>query len=315
MTTSSKPAAASEMAPIKIDLSAPIYGSDGTGIVPNNANERVEAAEELLDALKNAFLRQLSKAGPQGDTMRARFGTGEYEFVGQMPVGYTHARKDPDGRRDIRIYGHPSGKSYNSVAKFMLHVVFLLNLKVNRSPRSSLAAPAPVLTSKGNVRRLKNKLYTLTPNSDEWNNTFNELMDAENPQTKSEEEDEDDDVIEAPSEDEDDDEVIKPKSKGKQASKIKAPKNIEAPIKVDPLHPATNMGSSENPVGANHLAPFDAFKRTKYLSKFNKDTLANYNNVVCGWSRLTRYKKDWAAKLVLREKKALKQGAKSDHHA
>ncbi|KAG9750042.1 hypothetical protein KCU73_g6677, partial [Aureobasidium melanogenum] len=243
----------------------------------------VEAAEELLDALKNAFLRQLSKAGPQGDTMRARFGTGEYEFVGQMPVGYTHARKDPDGRRDIRIYGHPSGKSYNSVAKFMLHVVFLLNLKVNRSPRSSLAAPAPLLTSKGN--------------------------------TKSEEEDEDDDVIEAPSKDEDDDEVIKPKSKGKQASKIKAPKNIEAPIKVDPLHPAADMGSSENPVGANHLAPFDAFERTKYLSKFNKDTLANYNNVVRGWSRLTRYKKDWAAELVLREKKALKQGAKSDHHA
>jgi hypothetical protein len=184
------------------------------------------------------------------------------------------------------------------------------------------------------VRRLKNKLYTLTLNSDEWNNTFNELMDAENPQTKSEEEDEDDDVIEAPSEDEDDDEVIKPESKGKQAvslmleetsslmlmvacmkSKIKAPKNIEAPIKVDPLHPAADMGSSENPVGANHLAPFDAFERTKYLSKFNKDTLANYNNVVRGWSRLTRYKKDWAAELVLREKKALKQGAKSDHHA
>ncbi|KAH0146576.1 hypothetical protein KCU67_g12183, partial [Aureobasidium melanogenum] len=255
---------------------------------------------------KNAFLRQLSKAGPQGDTMRARFGTGEYEFVGQMPVGYTHARKDPDGRRDIRIYGHPSGKSYNSVAKFMLHVVFLLNLKVNRCDTSVIARSA---------RPPVDKLYTLTPNSDEWNNTFNELMDAENPQTKSEEEDEDDDVIEAPSEDEDDDEVIKPKSKGKQASKIKAPKNIEAPIKVDPLHPAADMGSSENPVGANHLAPFDAFERTKYLSKFNKDTLANYNNVVRGWSRLTRYKKDWAAELVLREKKALKQDAKSDHHA
>ncbi|KAG9649614.1 hypothetical protein KCU95_g5680, partial [Aureobasidium melanogenum] len=120
------------MAPIKIDLSAPIYGSDGTGIVPNEPDERVEAADDFLVHVKNAFHRQLRKAGPQGDAMRARFGTGEYEFVGQMPVGYTHARKDPDGRRDIRIYGHPSGRSYNSAAKFMLHVVFLLDLKVNR---------------------------------------------------------------------------------------------------------------------------------------------------------------------------------------
>ncbi|KAG9912497.1 hypothetical protein KCU94_g46, partial [Aureobasidium melanogenum] len=115
-----------------IDLSAPIYGSDGTGIVPNEPDERVEAADDFLVHVKNAFHRQLRKAGPQGDAMRARFGTGEYEFVGQMPVGYTHARKDPDGRRDIRIYGHPSGRSYNSAAKFMLHVVFLLDLKVNR---------------------------------------------------------------------------------------------------------------------------------------------------------------------------------------
>ncbi|KAG9575607.1 hypothetical protein KCU97_g14113, partial [Aureobasidium melanogenum] len=118
------------MSPIKINLSAPIYGSDGTGIVPNNADEKVEPAGELLDALKNAFFRQLRKAGPQGDAMRASFGTGKYEFVGQMPVGYTHVRFLANGRNDIRIYGHPSGKFYNSAAKFMLHVVFLLNLKV-----------------------------------------------------------------------------------------------------------------------------------------------------------------------------------------
>ncbi|KAH0269810.1 hypothetical protein KCU91_g8451, partial [Aureobasidium melanogenum] len=120
------------MATIKINLSAPIYGSDGTGIVPNNADERVEADDDLLVAIQSAFRRRLRKAGPEGDTMRASFGTGLYEFVGQMPVGYTHVRFIAKGRNDIRIYGHPSGKFYNSAAKFMLHVVFLLNLKFNR---------------------------------------------------------------------------------------------------------------------------------------------------------------------------------------
>ncbi|CAD0085647.1 unnamed protein product, partial [Aureobasidium mustum] len=120
------------MSAIKINLSAPIYGSDGTGIVPNEPGERAEAADEFLVALKNAFRRQLRKAGPQGDAMRAMFGTDDYEFVGgQMPVGYTHVRKDPNGRRDIRIYGHPSGRFYNSAAKFLPHVVFLLTLSVD----------------------------------------------------------------------------------------------------------------------------------------------------------------------------------------
>ncbi|KAH0363427.1 hypothetical protein KCU65_g7411, partial [Aureobasidium melanogenum] len=123
------------MAAIKINLSAPIYGSDGTGVVPNNADERVEPASELLLIVQQAFRRKLREAGPESDAMRASFDAGEYgsvEFVGQMPVGYTHVRFDPDGRRDIRIYGHPSGKFFNSAAKFVPHVVFLLTLKVGR---------------------------------------------------------------------------------------------------------------------------------------------------------------------------------------
>lgn len=71
---STKPATADEMAAIKINLSAPIYGSDGTGVVPNNTNERVEAPDDLLVAIKRAFLRELREAGPRGDAMRAMFG-------------------------------------------------------------------------------------------------------------------------------------------------------------------------------------------------------------------------------------------------
>ncbi|KAG9950660.1 hypothetical protein KCU85_g3431, partial [Aureobasidium melanogenum] len=122
------------MATTKINLSAPIYGSDGTGIVPNNADERVEPAGELLSVVQQAFRRQLRKAGQQGDAMRVMFDIGEYgsvEFVGQMPVGYTHIRYVRNGRNDIRIYGHPSGKFFDSAAKFVPHVVFLLRLKVD----------------------------------------------------------------------------------------------------------------------------------------------------------------------------------------
>lgn len=140
------------MATIKINLSAPIYGSDGTSIVPNKPDERVEPAGELLLAVQRAFRRQLREAGPEGDAMRASFGkrltpllfpscvsstndhnlgTGLYEFVGEMPVGYTHVRFVRNGRNDIRIYGHPSGEYFNSAAKFVPHVVFLLTLKVD----------------------------------------------------------------------------------------------------------------------------------------------------------------------------------------
>jgi hypothetical protein len=53
-------------------------------------------------------------------------GNHQYEFVGEMPVGYTHVRFTRAGRRDIRIYGHPSGVFYNSAAKFLPHVVAIL---------------------------------------------------------------------------------------------------------------------------------------------------------------------------------------------
>jgi hypothetical protein len=63
-----------EMAPIQINLSAPIYGSNGTGIVPNLADERVEVPDSILAALTVAFKRKLAEPGPQGDALRAMFG-------------------------------------------------------------------------------------------------------------------------------------------------------------------------------------------------------------------------------------------------
>jgi hypothetical protein len=62
------------MAPIQINLSAPIYGSSGTGVVPNLADERVEVPDSFLAALTAAFKRKLAKSGPQGDALRAMFG-------------------------------------------------------------------------------------------------------------------------------------------------------------------------------------------------------------------------------------------------
>ncbi|CAD0106740.1 unnamed protein product [Aureobasidium uvarum] len=114
------------MDPIDIDLSAPIYPSDGTGVVPTEANERIEAAGGFLPALTSALERKLRKPGAHGDAMRAMFGNDQYKFTGQMPVGYAHVRRDPMGRRDIRIYGHPSGRYYNSAEKFLPHVVAML---------------------------------------------------------------------------------------------------------------------------------------------------------------------------------------------
>lgn len=72
--STTKSATANEMAAIQINLSAPIYGSDGTGFVPNKTNERVEAPDDLLVAIQRAFLRELRKQGPRGDAMRAMFG-------------------------------------------------------------------------------------------------------------------------------------------------------------------------------------------------------------------------------------------------
>lgn len=89
-TTPSKPATADEMATTKINLSAPIYGSDGTGIVPNNADERVEPAGELLSVVQQAFRRQLRKAGQQGDAMRAMFGKQSTPFLFPSCVSSTN---------------------------------------------------------------------------------------------------------------------------------------------------------------------------------------------------------------------------------
>jgi hypothetical protein len=51
----------------------------------------------------------------------------QYEFFHGLPVGYTHVRRTrPDGRHDIRIYGHLSADYYNSAVKFSPHVVALL---------------------------------------------------------------------------------------------------------------------------------------------------------------------------------------------
>ncbi|KAI4731613.1 hypothetical protein E4T49_00636 [Aureobasidium sp. EXF-10728] len=114
------------MAPINIDLSAPIYPSDGTDVVPTKANERIEAAGDFLSALTSALKRKLREPGAHGDAMRAMFGNDQYEFTGQMPAGYAHVRKSRAGRRDIRIYGHPSGRFFNSAEKFLPHVVAML---------------------------------------------------------------------------------------------------------------------------------------------------------------------------------------------
>ena len=62
------------MDPIQINLSAPIYGSNGTGVVPNQAGESVEAPDSLLVALTSAFKRMLARPGPHGATLRAMFG-------------------------------------------------------------------------------------------------------------------------------------------------------------------------------------------------------------------------------------------------
>ncbi|KAI4739129.1 hypothetical protein E4T50_10406 [Aureobasidium sp. EXF-12298] len=117
------------MDPIQINLSAPIYGKQGTGVGPSQPDESVEEPSGFLAALTSAFKRKLAKSGPQGDAMKAMFGNQQYEFVGEMPVGYTHARRTrDDGRRDIRIYGHPSGRFYDSANKFLPHVVAMLVL-------------------------------------------------------------------------------------------------------------------------------------------------------------------------------------------
>ncbi|KAI5239639.1 hypothetical protein E4T43_06611 [Aureobasidium subglaciale] len=111
------------MSTIKVDPSAPIYPSDGTGIVPNKPGERVEPDDEILRALSHALNRKMREAANAGIiALRDELGTDEYEFVGNLPVGYTHVRADPDTRRDIRIYGHPSGGFFDSGAKFMPHL-------------------------------------------------------------------------------------------------------------------------------------------------------------------------------------------------
>ncbi|KAH0291169.1 hypothetical protein KCU62_g2984, partial [Aureobasidium sp. EXF-3399] len=117
------------MDPIQINLSAPIYGSNGTGVVPNQVGESFEVPDSLLVALTSAFKRMLAQPGPHGATLRAMFGNHRYKFVGEMPVGYTHVRfTRDDGRRDIRVYGHSSGLCYNSAAQFLPHVVAMLVL-------------------------------------------------------------------------------------------------------------------------------------------------------------------------------------------
>ncbi|KAI4855727.1 hypothetical protein E4T45_02824 [Aureobasidium sp. EXF-8846] len=114
------------MDPIIINLSAPIYGSDGTGVVPSTADERIEAPDAVLAALTSAFRRLLARPGPRRGDLIAIFGNDQYEFVGGLPVGYTHVRYTRRGRHDIRIYGHPSGDFYNSTVRFLPHVVALL---------------------------------------------------------------------------------------------------------------------------------------------------------------------------------------------
>ncbi|KAI5212853.1 hypothetical protein AUEXF2481DRAFT_31202 [Aureobasidium subglaciale EXF-2481] len=120
------------MSTIKVDLSAPIYPSDGTGIVPNKPNERVEPDDEILRALSHALNRKMREAAKAGIiALRDELGTAEYDFVGNLPSGYTYVRRGraaPDTRRDIRIYGHPSGGFFESGAKFMPHVVAMMML-------------------------------------------------------------------------------------------------------------------------------------------------------------------------------------------
>ena len=60
--------------PIQINLSAPIYGSNGTGVVSTTAGESVEGPDSLLVALTHAFKRMLAKPGAHGDILRAMFG-------------------------------------------------------------------------------------------------------------------------------------------------------------------------------------------------------------------------------------------------
>jgi hypothetical protein len=69
-----KPATATDMDPIQINLSAPIYGKKGTGVGPSQPDESVEEPSGFLAALTSAFKRQLAKSGPQGDAMKAMFG-------------------------------------------------------------------------------------------------------------------------------------------------------------------------------------------------------------------------------------------------
>jgi hypothetical protein len=69
-----KPATATDMDPIQINLSAPIYGKKGTGVGPSQPDESVEEPSGFLAALTSAFKRKLAKSGPQGNAMKAMFG-------------------------------------------------------------------------------------------------------------------------------------------------------------------------------------------------------------------------------------------------
>lgn len=44
---------------------------------------------------------------------------------------------------------------------------------------------------------------------------------------------------------------------------VSTPKDIEAPVKVDPIEPTAYMGTFGNPLGANYLASLSAIERTK----------------------------------------------------
>jgi hypothetical protein len=69
------------MDPIIINLSAPIYGSDGTGVVPSTADERVEAPDAVLAALTSAFRRLLARPGPRRGDLIAIFGKQLHSFA------------------------------------------------------------------------------------------------------------------------------------------------------------------------------------------------------------------------------------------